>query len=184
MLPQPNFGPDRGPASADEPDPDAKPRKLFRLQVAMWVVVVSAVLAGNILVWGTLTQRNASRADLFELFSGDERFDDPGKAADEAYAVYQSTNFLVSNLVAAGIVIIAAIIAAMCIIRFKTRIKSTRWWAVASVAILFVVGMLMSVQLGLLVAPWVLGAVLALWWLFSSEIRFWLNQSYTKAEKA
>jgi hypothetical protein len=184
MLPQPNFGPDKGPVARDEPDPDAKPRKLFRLQIAMWIEVVCAVLAGNILVWGTLTQRNASLQDLVDVFTAAEGYDDPVKSANDAYAMYQSTNFLDSNLVAAGITIVAAIIAAMCIIRFKSRIKAVRWWAVGSTAILFVVGMLMSVQLGILVAPWVFAAVLALWWLFSSDVRFWLSRSYSKAREA
>jgi hypothetical protein len=178
MLPQPNFGRDKGPI---EPDKDAngedeRPRKkLLRLQIAMWVQVVSAVLAGNLLVFSTITWRSASLQEVAKAYGEED--------AKALYDLYQSTNYLVGNLVGAGIIIIAAIIGALCAVRFKSRLKVVRWWAVGATAILFVSGMLMSVSLQLLVAPWVFASVLSLWWLFSSDIRSWLDQGQSRRAK-
>jgi hypothetical protein len=178
MLPQPNFGRDKGPI---EPDKDAngedeRPRKkLLRLQIAMWVQVVSAVLAGNLLVFSTITWRSASLEEITKAYGE--------KDAQALYDLYQSTNYLVGNLVGAGIIIIAAIIGALCAVRFKSRLKTVRWWAVGATAILFVSGMLMSVSLQLLVAPWVFASVLALWWLFASDIRAWMDRRQSRPAK-
>jgi hypothetical protein len=187
MLPQPNFGrdrePDKGAPKSEDADADVKPRNLLRLQIAMWVQVVSAVLAGNILAWGTFTQRAASVEDLTKVYTDSGQYDDPAQTARDFHEVFQSTNFLVTNLVGAGLMLVAAIIAAMCIIRFKSRHKVVRWWAVGSTAFLFVIGMLMAPQFGLLVGPWVFASVLSLWWLFSSDIRYWLSESQAKFVK-
>jgi hypothetical protein len=99
------------------------------------------------------------------------------------YDLYQGTNFLVSNLTIAGVTVIAAIIAALCAIRFKSRLKVVRWWAVGATAVLFIVGMFMSTLFALYVAPWVFASVFALWWLFASDIRYWLSESSAKTEK-
>ncbi|GAA2277162.1 hypothetical protein GCM10009853_034190 [Glycomyces scopariae] len=178
MLPQPNFGRDRDPGKgAPEPggdDPNAKPRKVLRLQIALWVQVVSAVVAGNILAFYAFSLRSATLAELTDIYEGAD-IEDPAETASQAHDLYQSTNFLASNLAIAGFALVAAIIAAMCAIRFKTRQKSVRWWAVGATAILFIVGMFMSTVFGLYVAPWVFASVLALWWLFSSDIRYWMD---------
>lgn len=176
MLPQPNFGPEKRPVTPDEADSDATPRKLRRLQIAMWVQIVSSVLAGNLFIWNTMTYRSATLEDLQKI-AEDRDFEEPMKAAQEAFDFYQSTNFLVSNLAVGAIVLLAAIIATLCTIRFKSRLKVVRWWAVGMTAIMFIVGMLMSPQLSLLVAPWVFASVLSLWWLFSSDIRYWMDKS-------
>ncbi|GAA1672056.1 hypothetical protein GCM10009830_17760 [Glycomyces endophyticus] len=178
MLPQPNFGRDRDPGKgAPEPegdDPNAKPKKVLRLQIALWVQVVSAVVAGNILAFYAFSLRSATMDELTEIYESAE-IDDPAGTAQTAHDLYQSTNFLASNLAIAGFALVAAIIAAMCAIRFKTRQKSVRWWAVGATAVLFIVGMFMSTVFGLYVAPWVFASVLALWWLFSSDIRYWMD---------
>lgn len=179
MLPQPNFGRDKGPI---EPEKDANgegamPRKkLLRLQIAMWIQVVCAVLAGNILAFYTFSLRGATLDELVEMYQGNEAVKDPAKTAQDMYDLYQGTNFLVSNLTIAGVTVIAAIIAALCAIRFKSRLKVVRWWAVGATAVLFIVGMFMSTLFALYVAPWVFASVFALWWLFASDIRYWLNR--------
>jgi magnesium-transporting ATPase (P-type) len=187
MLPQPNFGRDREPAkgapeSEAEADPNAKPRKIFRLQIAMWVQIVSSVLAGNFFIWSTITYRSASLDDL-RTIAEDNDMEEPAKAAQEAFEFYQSTNFLVSNVTVGAITLLAAIIAALCVLRFKSRLKVVRWWAVGTTAVLFIVGMLMSPQLSILVAPWIFASVLALWWLFSSDVRWWMSESQAKSPK-
>ena len=48
---------------------------------------------------------------------------------------------------------------------------------------LFIIGMFMSTVFGLLVAPWVFASVLALWWLFASDIRYWLSESHAVSPK-
>lgn len=189
MLPQPNFGRDREPAKgAPEPeaaDPDAKPRKLLRLQIAMWVQVVSAVVAGNVLAFYAISLRSATVEDLTEIYEDSQSdIENPAELAQQAYDLYQSQNFLVSNLVIAGIAVLAAIVAALCAIRFKSRLKAVRWWAVGATAVLFIVGMFMSTVFMLYVAPWVFASVLALWWLFSADIRFWMNETHSRTEKA
>ena len=187
MLPQPNFGRDREPAKGaprpkEEADPNPKPRKILRLQIAMWVQIVSSVLAGNFFIWSTITYRSASLDDL-RTIAEDAGMEEPAKAAQEAFDFYQSTNFLVSNVTVGGITLLAAIIAALCALRFKSRLKVVRWWAVGTTAVLFIVGMLMSPQLSLLVAPWIFASVLALWWLFSSDIRWWMSESQSKGPR-
>jgi len=192
MLPQPNFGREREPDRAapkfgdSDPDPDAKPRKLRRLQIAMWVQVVCAVVAGNILAFYTFSLRSATVADLTDVYEqSSSDIDDPAGLAKQAFELYQSTNFLVSNLVIAGFAILAAIVAAMCAIRFKTRLKAVRWWAVGATAILFIVGMFMSTVFLLYVAPWVFASILALWWLFSADLRHWMDRTQaTRVAKA
>jgi hypothetical protein len=179
MLPQPNFGRDKGPIEPekDANGEDAMPRKkLLRLQIAMWIQVVCAVVAGNILAFYTFSLRDAKVEDLQAIYEENDAIDDPAETARQAYELYQSTNFLASNLVIAGFAVVAAIIAALCVIRFKTRQKAVRWWAVAATAVLFVIGMFMSTVFGFLVAPWVFASVLALWWLFASDIRYWLSE--------
>ncbi|MCC3761689.1 hypothetical protein K3N28_01195 [Glycomyces sp. TRM65418] len=185
MLPQPNFGRDKDPVGPDEDADDAMPRrKLLRLQIAMWIQVVCAVIAGNILAFYTFSLRGATVEDLQSIYEGSDAVDDPAATAQQAFELYQSTNFMVSNLVIAGFAIVAAIIGALCAIRFKTRLKVVRWWAVGATAVLFIIGMFMSTVFGLYVAPWVFASVLALWWLFSSDIRYWLSESGTRRAKA
>lgn len=186
MLPQPNFGRDKGPI---EPEKDANgegamPRKkLLRLQIAMWIQVVCAVAAGNILAFYTFSLRGATVDELLALYKENEAIDDPAVMAQQAFDLYQSTNFLVSNLVIAGFAVVAAIIASLCAIRFKSRLKAVRWWAVGATAVLFIIGMFMSTVFGLYVAPWVFASVLALWWLFASDIRYWLSESQSASPK-
>lgn len=188
MLPQPNFGrdkePDRGAPEPETADGDDKPRKkLLRLQIAMWVQVVCAVIACNILAFYTFSLRGATVDDLRSIYEENDAVEDPATTAQQAYELYQSTNFLASNLVIAGIAVLAAIIAALCTIRFKTRLKAVRWWAVGATAVLFIVGMFMSTVFLLYVAPWVFASVLALWWLFASDIRYWLSESPSREPK-
>jgi magnesium-transporting ATPase (P-type) len=179
MLPQPNFGRDKGPI---EPEKDAngedeKPRKkLLRLQIAMWVQVVSGVLAGNLFIFSTITWRSATLEEITKAYGEQD--------AEKLQETFHSTNFLVSNLAGAAVIIIAAIVAALCAVRFKSRLRAVRWWAVGATAVLFVSGMLMSVTLGLVVAPWVFAAVLSLWWLFASDVRHWMNRRQGEAPKA
>ncbi|THV28942.1 hypothetical protein [Glycomyces paridis] len=182
MLPQPNFGPDRSPVEPDLPDPDAPPRKLRRLQIAMWIQVVSAIVAGNLFAFAIIQFRSASLADI-EILYEDADYIGPGGTAQSDYDYYQSSGFLVPYLTIAAIILVTAIVAAMCAIRFKSRLKVVRWTAAVATAILFVVAMLLSSSYGILVAPWVFSAVLALWWLFSSDLRRWLNRSSRRAEK-
>lgn len=183
MLPQPNFGRDRDPGKgAPEPegdDPNAKPKKLLRLQIALWVEVVSAVVAGNILAFYTFSLRSATVAELTDVYesSGMDLDQTPAETAQAAHDFYQSTNFLASNLVIAGFALVAAIVAALCAVRFKSRQKAVRWWAVGATAVLFIVGMFMSTIFGLYVGPWVFASILALWWLFSADIRYWMDGS-------
>jgi hypothetical protein len=182
MLPQPNFGRDKEPVEPEKDSDGAMPRKkLLRLQIAMWVQVVCAVIAGNILAFYTFSLRGASVDDLRSIYEENDAVDDPAGTAQQAYELYQSTNFLASNLVIAGIAVLAAIIAALCTIRFKTRLKAVRWWAVGATAFLF--GMFMSTVFLLYVAPWVFASVLALWWLFASDIRWWLSESPSRGPK-
>lgn len=184
MLPQPNFGPDKGPVEPDKDADGAMPRKkLLRLQIAMWVQVVSAVIAGNVLAFYTFSLRGASVDELRAIYEESENIDDPAAIAQQAFELYQSTNFLVSNLVIGGFAILAAIVAALCAIRFKTRLKAVRWWAVGATAALFIIGMFMSTVFLLYVAPWVFASVLALWWLFASDIRYWMSESPARAKK-
>lgn len=176
MLPQPNFGRDKGPIQPDKDadGEDEMPRKkLLRLQIAMWVQVVSGVLAGNLFIISTFTWRSASLEQIAETGAKDP---------EALRETYQSTSFLVANLTGGGVVLIAAIVAALCAVRFKSRLKAVRWFAVGATAILFVSGMLMSLSFQLLVAPWVFASVLSLWWLFSSDIRHWLSKSAKRAE--
>jgi len=186
MLPQPNFGRDKKPV---EPEKDANgegamPRKkLRRLQIAMWVQVVSAVVAGNILAFYVFSLRSATEAGLLAIYEENDAFKDPAESARQAHELYQSTNFLVSNLVLAGLAVLAAIVAALCAIRFKSRLKAVRFWAVGATAILFVVGMFMSTFFFYYVGPWVFASVLSLWWLFASDIRYWLSESHPQTEK-
>jgi hypothetical protein len=184
MLPQPNFGRDKGPVPPDKDadGEDEMPRKkLLRLQIAMWVQVVSGVLAGNLVAVTTLSARSVSLADIEENYR-DPDFLGPTGTAQGDFDYYQSDSFLAVYLTIAGVTIIAAIVAALCAIRFKSRLKAVRWSAVAATAILFVIGMLMSIGVGLVVAPWVFASVLSLWWLFASDIRYWLNKSAKRAE--
>ncbi|WP_205323660.1 hypothetical protein [Glycomyces sp. YM15] len=184
MLPQPNFGRDKGPIepAKDENGEDAMPRKkLRRLQIALWVQVVFAVLLGNLFAFNSLQARNVSQAEILKHYQENPPAEGSGTTPEEmaktAYETFQSTGFLVMVLVIAGFVLVAAIVSAMCAIRLKSRLKAVRWSAVAATAILFVVGMYMSTQFGLLVAPWVFASVLALWWLFASDIRYWLSET-------
>ncbi|MFC3495507.1 hypothetical protein [Glycomyces rhizosphaerae] len=178
MLPQPNFGRDKGPI---EPEKDANgegamPRKkLLRLQIAMWIQVVCAVLAGNLLAMTTISARGASLADIKANYENPD-FVGPTGTPQGDFDYYQSPGFLGLYLTIAGITLLAAIVGALCAIRFKSRLKAVRWSAVVATAILFVIGMLMSVGVGLIVAPWVFASVFALWWLFASDIRYWLNR--------
>jgi hypothetical protein len=179
MLPQPNFGRDKEPVEPEKADAaGAMPRKkLLRLQIAMWIQVVCAVIAGNILAFYTLSLRGATQDDLLGIYKANDAIENPSEAARDMFELYQSTNFLVSNLAIAGFAVLAAIVAALCTIRFKTRSKAVRWWAVGATAILFIVGMFMSTIFLLYVAPWVFASVLALWWLFSSDIRYWMSET-------
>lgn len=178
MLPQPNFGRDKGPLEPERDTDGAMPRKkLLRLQIAMWIQVVCAVVAGNILAFYTFSLRSATEADLLTLYERNDAVEDAAQVAADMHTIYQSTNFLVANLVIAGIAVLAAIVAALCAIRFKSRLKLVRWWAVGATAVLFIVGMFMSTVFLLYVAPWVFASVLALWWLFASDIRYWLSES-------
>ncbi len=180
MLPQPNFGRDRDPGKgAPEPegdDPNAKPKKVLRLQIALWIQVVSAVFLGNFYAFRVMGSRSTSYEEILEFYT--ENPPDEGTPEEFSQALYdtfQSTAFLVTGIVIAGITLVAAIILAMCALRFKTRAKAVRWWAVGATAVSFLVAMYMSTQFGLLVAPWVFAGVLALWWLFSSDIRYWMD---------
>ncbi|MQM24801.1 hypothetical protein [Glycomyces albidus] len=180
MLPQPNFGRDRDPGKgAPEPegdDPNARPKKVLRLQIALWVQVVSAVFAGNFYALNVMSSRSTSYEEILEFYTENPPAEGtPEALARAAHDTFQSTAFLVAGFTIAGITILAAIIMAMCTLRFKTRAKAVRWWAVGATAVSFLVAMFMSTQFSLLVAPWVFGAVLALWWLFSSDIRYWMD---------
>ncbi|MDN3238207.1 hypothetical protein [Glycomyces tritici] len=182
MLPQPNFGRDKGPIepAKDEHGEDEVPRKkLRRLQIAMWVQVVFAVLLGNLHAFRVIGARDISEAEILADYKEQPPPGgiSPEDAARTAYETFQSTEFMVFMLAISGFAIVAAIVAALCAIRLKSRLKAVRWWAVGATAILFLVGMYMSTQFGLLVAPWVFASVLALWWLFASDIRYWLNES-------
>jgi hypothetical protein len=182
MLPQPNFGRDKGPIepAKDEQGEDAMPRKkLFRLQIALWVQVVFAVLLGNLFAFNSVGARNVSQADILKHYQDNPPAEGvtPEEMAKTAYETFQSTGFLVMVLAIAGFAIVGAIVSALCAIRLKSRLKAVRWWAVGATAILFVVGMYMSTQFGLLVAPWVFASVLALWWLFATDIRYWLSET-------
>ena len=181
MLPQPNFGRDKGPI---EPEKDANgegemPRKkLMRLQIAMWVQVAFAVLLGTLFFYNSLGARSISEAEILKHYQENPvEGTSPEEIAKTAYDTFQSTGFLVMTVTIAGLAVIASIIAALCATRLKSRLKAVRWWAVGATAILFMEGMYMSTQFGLLVAPWVFASVLALWWLFSSDIRWWLSKS-------
>jgi small-conductance mechanosensitive channel len=182
MLPQPNFGRDKDPVEPDKADADgAMPRKkLLRLQIAMWIQVVCAVIAGNVLAFYTFSLRGATVDELTSIYEDSGASDNPAETAQAAYELYQSTNFLVSNLVIAGFAVVAAIIAALCTVRFKSRLKAVRWWAVGATAVLFIIGMFMSTVFLLYVAPWVFASVLALWWLFASDIRYWMSESASR----
>lgn len=182
MLPQPNFGRDRDPGKgAPEPegdDPHARPKQVLRLQIALWVQVVSAVFAGNYFGLGIWSSRSASYEEMLEFYTANPPDEGtPEEAARAFYDLYQSTGFLVAGFTVAGVTILAAIIMAMCTLRFKTRSKAVRWWAVGATAVSFLAAMLMSSEFGYLVAPWVFAAVLSLWWLFSSDIRYWMDGS-------
>ncbi|MEU5155939.1 hypothetical protein [Glycomyces sp. NPDC021274] len=179
MLPQPNFGRDKGPIepAKDEQGEDEMPRKkLLRLQIAMWVQVASAVLAGNFLAMAAISTRSASLAEVEEMHENPD-FLSPSGTPQGDFDYFQSTEYLAVYMTIAGITIITAIVAALSAIRFKSRLKVVRWSAVAATAVLFVIGMLMSPGVGIIVAPWVFASVLALWWLFSSDIRHWLDKS-------
>jgi hypothetical protein len=187
MLPQPNFGrdkePDRGAPEPEAADGDEKPRKkLLRLQIAMWVQALSAVVAGNLAAYLTFLYRGATLEDLTELYENPDYLGPIGSAQGD-FDYYQSSSFLIWTLTVAGLTVLAAIVATLCAIRFKTRLKAVRWTAVGATAVLFVCGMLMSTLFYYYVAPWVFASVLALWWLFASDIRHWMNKSAKRAPR-
>lgn len=188
MLPQPNFGRDTGPTgpAKEEDGEDEKPRKkLLRLQIAMWIQVAFAVVLGNIHGFVVIASRGLTEAELLADFRERELPEDitPEEAARSAYETFQSTGYLAVMLGVAVLAILAAIVAALCAMRFKSRQKTVRRWAIGATGVLVVVGMFLSTQFSLLVAPWVFASVFALWWLFAGDIRYWFDEpSKTRAE--
>ncbi|MCH7229854.1 hypothetical protein L0U85_03120 [Glycomyces sp. L485] len=176
MLPQPNFGPSSGPEDNDD-EVEGPPKQFRRLRIALWVQAALAVLAGNFLTVTVFTYRSMSAADLTEAFTETEGAEAAASLARDAHEYYQTTGFLAANLTIAGITILAAIVAALCAMRFKNRMKVVRRSAIAASIVLFLAGMLMTTVFGYLVAPWVFASVLSLWWLFSADIRHWMDRS-------
>lgn len=178
MLPQPNFGPasDPGPSGGDEEEL-GPPKQIRRLRIAMWVQAVCAVLAGNFLIVAVLTYRGMSLEELTELYQDVEGIDDPAAEIQRVYDTYQSSGFLASYLTMSIVIVLAAVVTALCAMRLKTRLRAVRWTAAGSSVLLFLGSMLLSPMFGYLVAPWVFAAVLSLWWLFSSDVRWWMSET-------
>ncbi|GAB3229160.1 hypothetical protein GCM10027447_22160 [Glycomyces halotolerans] len=174
MLPQPNFGPASGP---DDDEVEGPPRQLGRLRIAVWVQAVCAVLASNFLAVSVFTWRSMSQEELEEAFGESEGPEEAAQLAEELHEFYQGTSFLVSNLTMAGVTILAAIVIALCALRFKSRYKIVRRLAIAMSIILFLSGMLMTTIFSYLVAPWVFASVLSLWWLFNADVKYWFSES-------
>lgn len=176
MLPQPNFGPASEPDRDDEEEA-GPPKQIRRLRIALWVEAVFAVIAGNLLVVSVFASRAFSLDDLTEQYAKTESAKDAASLAKDTYEYYQSSGFMVWNLSMAGVTLLAAIVTALCAMRLKTQLKAVRWTAAITSILLFLAGMLMTVAFGYLVAPWIFAAVLALWWLFSSDVRYWMSES-------
>lgn len=177
MLPQPNFGPasEPDPVSSDDEEEAGPPKQLRRLRIAMWVQAVCAVLAGNFLVVAVFSYRGMTLGELTEVYEGVEG-EDASALARDAFEYYQGTSFLASTLTMAGVAILAAIVTALCAMRFKTRLKAIRWTAIITSVLLFLTGMLMTTVFSYYVAPWVFASVLSLWWLFSGDVKWWMSE--------
>lgn len=180
MLPQPNFGPtSSGPPDNDAEGDEGPPRKIGRLRIALWVQTVFAVLAGNYLVISIVSARQATLDQLVEIAIESE-IDSPTTAAQELFDFYNSTQFLVSNLVPAGIMVIAAVFSALCAMRLKTRLKSVRRVAIAASIVLLLLAMLTTLMVPaffLILMIWVFASILAVWWLFSGDVKDWMTAS-------
>jgi hypothetical protein len=178
MLPQPNFG----PTSAGPPDDETEegpPKKLSRLRVALWVQTVFAVLAGNYLVMSVLSARQATLDELVEITTRAE-VEAPAEAARELFDFYNSTQFLVANLIPAGIMVVAAVLSALCAVRLKTRLKSVRRVAIAASIVLLLLAMLTTLMVPgffIVLMIWVFASILAVWWLFSGDVKHWMTES-------
>lgn len=178
MLPQPNFGPSSGPEpEGDNDEVEGPPKQIGRLRIALWVEALLAVLAGNFLTVTVFAYRGMSVEELTDAFAEGESAENAASLARDAHEYYQSASFLASNLSIAGVTIIAAIIAALCALRLKSRLKVVRRTAIAMSILLFLGGMLMTTVFGYLVAPWVFASVLALWWLFAADTRYWMSET-------
>ncbi|GAB3650808.1 hypothetical protein [Glycomyces tarimensis] len=173
MLPQPNFGHSSGPEDDDKDEVEGPPRQIGRLRIAMWVQAVCAVLAGNFLIVTVFAYRAMSVEDLIDAAPD---VDDAASLARDAHEYYQSTDFLAMYLTLAGVAILCAIVAALCALRLKTRMRAVRRTAIAVTIVLFLAGMLMTGIFSYLVAPWVFASVLALWWLFAGDVRHWMTE--------
>lgn len=189
MLPQPNFGPSSPvPDSGDDED-EGPPKKLGRLRIALWVQTVFAVLAGNLLVVNLMAFRQASRDELVEartdlyLDGGATQADAESLARGDA-DYFHGTTYLSTTIAIAALLILAAILSALCAIRLKTRLKVVRRLAIAASIVLLLLGMLSTLQSGglfLLLMLWVFASILAVWWLFSGDVKHWMTESTPSA---
>ncbi|WP_026931845.1 hypothetical protein [Glycomyces tenuis] len=180
MLPQPNFGPtSSGPPDDNDEADEGPPRKLGRLRIALWVQTAFAVLAGNYLVLSVFSARQATLDQLIEL-SAEAEVESPTEAGQELFDFYNSTQFLVANLIPAGIMVIAAVLSALCAVRLKTRLKTVRRVAIATSIVLLLLAMLTTLMVPaffLILMIWVFASILAVWWLFSGDVKDWMSES-------
>lgn len=185
MLPQPNFGP-TSPGPVDEAGEEGPPRKIGRLRIALWVQTAFAVLAGNYLVLSVLAARQATVGQLEEI-AENAGLDSPSDAAEELFELYNSTQFMVSNLVPAGVMVIAAVFSALCAIRLKTRLKVVRRLGITASIALLLLAMLTTLMIPgffMVLMMWVFASILAVWWLFSSDVRYWMSESAPPAAES
>lgn len=177
MLPQPNFGPTSSGPPDDTGEEEGPPRKVGRLRIALWVQTVFAVLAGNYLVLSVLAARQATVEQLTEIAS-DAGLDSPAEAGEELFELYHSTQFMVSNLVPAGVMVIAAVLSALCAIRLKTRMRAVRRLGIAASIVLLLLAMLTTLMIPgffMVLMIWVFASILAVWWLFSGDVKHWMT---------
>jgi len=179
MLPQPNFGPTSSGPVDETGEDEGPPRKIGRLRIALWVQTVFAVLAGNYLVLSVLAARQATVGQLTEI-AADAGLESPSEAAEELFELYHSTQFMVSNLVPAGIMVIAAVLSALCAIRLKTRMKVVRRLGITASIVLLLLAMLTTLMIPgffMVLMLWVFASILAVWWLFSTDVKYWMSES-------
>lgn len=178
MLPQPNFGPTSSPGDDESEGP---PRQVGRLRIALWVQTAFAVLAGNYLVVSLFVARQATLDQLIEIYA---EVDSPRETAEQALEYYRSTEFLVGNLAFAGIMVIAAIVSALCAMRLKTRLKSVRRLAITASIVLLIFAMLTTLQLPgffMVLMLWVFASIMAVWWLFAGDVKHWMTAAVPAA---
>jgi hypothetical protein len=176
MLPQPSFGPGKGPD--DDDDADRPPKQIGRLRLVLWVQTAFAVLAGNYMILSIMAFRNTSPEEYARAYNEAAESEDQHITVAEAARILDGFD-AVPMWIIAGLMLIGAILSALVAIRLKHRLKSARRLGIAASLVLLLLAMftvLFMPGFFFVLMIWVFASILALWWLFSSDVKHWMTE--------